>query len=379
MICDKKIIVIVVITTVAIAIVIGIMVIVFSITIIIIIIIIIYIVAHFVFSLACVFFTSMESWYNWYDWPGHGNNRGMHGSAWSANTWHSGEWHATAASASHDAWQATAASASSPNQWKSSEWHATWASSPSPDQWESSEWHGRAASAPKKGRSRKREPTKWERLRNRDGLDYAMLHRKMYVERLRKAKKKHSEAFINAPREPSTLKALKAEIDKETERLYYMDKHGVIWLDSGEPVVMTDFQIALNDRILEAERKAREAPYLMQQRLLKAGLKPVNLSMCRGTTVSATMNNLTADLVMYFEGESADSEEGRDMGGYFEESSESEVGTAESAHSTTRLDENGMSFDSANPRRVRSPMRTAWFVVDAGMPHQSADSSVRAT
>ena len=91
------------------------------------------------------------------------------------------------------------------------------------------------------------------------------------------------------------------------------------------------------------------------------------------------MNNDSPDFVMYFEGESADSKEGRDMGGYFEESSESEVGTAESAHSTTRLDENGMSFDSANPRRVRSPMRTAWFVVGAGMPHQSADSSVRAT
>ena len=205
-----------------------------------------------------------------------------------------------------------------------------------------------------------------------------MLHRKMYVERLRKAKKKHSEAFINAPREPSTLKALKAEIDKETERLYYMDKHGVIWLDSGEPVVMTDFQIALNDRILEAERKAREAPYLMQQRLLKVGLKPVNLSMCRGTTVSATMNNETPDLVMYFEGESADSEEGRDMDGYFEESSESEVGTDESAHSLTRRDENGcriplshMSSDSATHRRVpplsnhrRSPTAQPWIVVD---------------
>ena len=95
-----------------------------------------------------------------------------------------------------------------------------------------------------------------------------------------------------------------------------MDAYGIIWLDSGERVLMTDYQMRTNDCILEAERKAEEAPYLMQQRLLKAGLKPVNLSMCRGTTVSATMNNLTADLVMYFEGESADSEEGRETGEY---------------------------------------------------------------
>ena len=39
----------------------------------------------------------------------------------------------------------------------------------------------------------------------------------MYVERLKKAKKKHFEAFINARWEPSTLQALKDEIDKETE------------------------------------------------------------------------------------------------------------------------------------------------------------------
>ena len=87
---------------------------------------------------------------------------------------------------------------------------------------------------------------------------------------------------------------------------------------------MTDYQMRLNDCILEAERKAREAPYLMQQRLLKAGLRLVNLSMCKGTTASATQNGDAPDLVMYFEGESADSEEGRDMDGYFEESSESE-------------------------------------------------------
>ena len=352
------------------------------------------------FSSACVFFTSMESWYNWYDGSDHGNNRGMHDSAWSANTWHSGEWHATAASASHDAWQATAASAShdacqataasasSPNQWKSSEWHSrwhsTWAYGPSPYQCESSEWHGTAASAPKKGMSRNREPT------NRRSRQYAIFHRKMFRERLIKAKKKHYEAFINArwetpPWEPSTLKALKYKIDNLLYRLHLMDNCGKIRLFSGEEVVMTDDQMDLNNCILEAERKAIEATYLMQQRLLKAGLKPVNLSGSRFKTVSATMNNETPDLVMYFEGERVyssseeSSQEGRDIDGYFEESSESEVGTAESAHSTTRLDENGMSFDSANPRRVRSPVRTAWFVVGAGMPHQSADSSVRAT
>ena len=315
----------------------------------------------------------MESWYNWYDWPGHGNNRGMHGPAWSANTWPSGERHSTAASASHDAWQATAASASSPNQWKSSEWHATVASSPSPDQWESSEWHGTAASAPNKGSSRKHRPAKWERLRNRGGLEYAMRHRKMAKERLTKARKKYDEA-VKQRREGPALQAFIDEIDKQTTRLHYIDTYGIIWLDSGERVHMTEYQRRTNDCILEAERKAEQAPYLMQQRLIKGGVGLVNFSMCRGTTASATQN-AGPDLVAYFEGESSDSEGGREiLDLYFEESSDTELRTAESAHSLTRRDENGCRIQkhlsSASARQAASVNHVAASVRWVPVRHQ---------
>ena len=66
-----------------------------------------------------------------------------------------------------------------------------------------------------------------------------MHHRKMAKERLTKARKKYDEA-VKQRWEGPALQALKDEIEKQTERLHYMDKYGIIWLDSGERVHMTE-------------------------------------------------------------------------------------------------------------------------------------------
>ena len=95
-----------------------------------------------------------------------------------------------------------------------------------------------------------------------------MHQRKMAKEKLTKARKKYDEA-VKQRREGPALQAFLHEIEKQTERLHYIDKYGIIWLDSGETVHMKESQRRTNECILEAERKASEAPYLMQQRLIK--------------------------------------------------------------------------------------------------------------
>ena len=120
-------------------------------------------------------------------------------------------------------------------------------------------------------------------------MDYGWHHLKIARQRLTQTRKTYDEA-VKQRWEGPALQALKDEIEKQAERLRDIDKYGIIWLDSGERVHMTDYQRRRLDEKLEAERKADQAPYLMQQRLLRAGLVGVNLSMCRGTTASATVN-----------------------------------------------------------------------------------------
>ena len=104
----------------------------------------------------------------------------------------------------------------------------------------------------------------------------------------------------------------------------------------------------------------------MQQRLIKGGLGLVNLSMCRGTTASATQNKEGApDLVAHFE----------------EESSDSELMTAESAHSPASgkredpdFDDNGCRIQkhlpSASARRAASVNPVAASVRWVPVRHQ---------